>query len=81
MPRVTKEQRAASAAQAEAFREELPTVKVLFPDGTILPGITQGRQADFCTVSVILHGAYVTVGEWNWEAIATAHSNGRPVRL
>jgi hypothetical protein len=76
----TKEQKAIMAAQVQAFREELPQVQVLMPDGTILPGLTQGRKEQFCSVSVELAGTFVQVGQWAWESIAGAFYGGRPVR-
>jgi hypothetical protein len=65
----------------ERVKEELPHVRVIFPDGTITTGRVTGRLGEFAAVKVEIHGAWVGVGGWAWESVATVLNEGRKLIL
>lgn len=59
------------------IRDQLPRVRVKLLSGEVAEGVLVGRRCRFATVAV----RGVVVGEWSWEAVASAINNGRPLRV
>ena len=65
----------------EKVKDDLPNVKVKFPDGHTMLAMVSGRKLKFAGLHVRLHEQWLTAGRCSWETLARVLNNGSEVIL